>query len=147
MKEGYVVGYTTGVYDMFHIGHLNVLKKAKEKCDYLIVGVSTDELVRCYKNKTPIIPYEERKSIVEAIRYVDKVVPQENRNKKEAFDKYKFDVVFVGDDWKGSDVFNEVDLYMKQHGAIGVEYIPYTQNISSTILKETLNKIYVSEEK
>ncbi len=142
-----MVGYTTGVYDMFHIGHLNVLKKAKEKCDYLIVGVSTDELVRCYKNKTPIIPYEERKSIVEAIRYVDKVVPQENRNKKEAFDKYKFDVVFVGDDWKGSDVFNEVDLYMKQHGAIGVEYIPYTQNISSTILKETLNKIYVSEEK
>lgn len=142
MKEGYVIGYTTGVYDMFHIGHLNVLKKAKDKCDYLIVGVSTDELVHCYKNKTPIIPYEERKAIVEAIKYVDKVVPQENRNKKEAFDKYKFDVIFVGDDWKGSDVFNEVDLYMKQHGAIGVEYIPYTQNISSTILKETLKKIY-----
>ena len=147
MKKNYVVGYTTGVYDMFHIGHLNILKNAKEKCDYLIVGVSTDELVKSYKNKTPIIPYEERKAIVESIKYVDKVVPQENRNKIAAFDTHKFDVIFVGDDWKGSDVLNKVDSYMKQHGAIGVEYIPYTQNISSTILKETLNKIYSDEVK
>ena len=76
-----VIGYTTGVYDMFHMGHLNILKRAKEQCDYLIVGVSTDELVQHDKNKTPIIPFEERCAIVEAIRYVDKVVPQTDKNK------------------------------------------------------------------
>lgn len=141
MKKKYKVGYTTGVFDLFHIGHLNVLKKAKEQCEFLIVGVSTDELVQQYKNKTPIISYEERKTIIEAIRYVDKVVPQENRDKIAAFDKYKFDVIFVGDDWKDSDVFNQVDNYMKAHGASGVEYIPYTKNTSSTILRETLAKI------
>ena len=141
MEKKYKVGYTTGVFDLFHIGHLNILRRAKEMCEYLIVGVSTDELVREYKNKTPVIPFEERKAIVEAIKYVDEVVPQENRDKIAAFDKYKFDVMFVGDDWKGSDVFNQVDRYMKENGGVGVEYMPYTQNTSSTILKEKLNKI------
>lgn len=141
MDKKYKVGYTTGVFDLFHIGHLNILKRAKEQCDYLIVGVSTDELVQEYKHKTPVIPFDERKAIVEAIKYVDEVVPQENRDKIWAFNKYKFDVIFVGDDWKGSDVFNEVNTYMKNHGGLGVEYIPYTKNTSSTILKETLNKI------
>lgn len=142
MGKKYKVGYTTGVFDLFHVGHLNILQRAKEMCEYLIVGVSTDELVKEYKNKTPIIPFEERVKIVEAIRYVDEVVPQENRDKIAAFDKYKFDVIFVGDDWKGSEVFSKVDLHMKSNGGQGVEYIPYTQNISSTILKETLSKIY-----
>ncbi len=142
MLKKYKVGYTTGVFDLFHIGHLNILKRAKEMCEYLIVGVSTDELVQEYKNKTPIIPYEERCKIVEAIRYVDKVVPQENRDKISAFNEHKFDVIFVGDDWKGSKVFEEVDAYMKSNGASGVCYIPYTQNVSSTILKDVLNKIY-----
>lgn len=141
MKK-YKIGYTTGVFDLFHIGHLNILKRAKEMCEYLIVGVSTDELVQEYKDKTPIIPYEERCKIVEAIRYVDKVVPQENRDKISAFNEHKFDVIFVGDDWKGSKVFEEVDAYMKSNGASGVCYIPYTQNVSSTILKDVLNKIY-----
>ncbi|MBR3791998.1 MAG: adenylyltransferase/cytidyltransferase family protein [Clostridia bacterium] len=141
MKK-YKIGYTTGVFDLFHIGHLNILKRAKEMCEYLIVGVSTDELVQEYKDKTPIIPYEERCKIVEAIRYVDKVVPQENRDKISAFNEHKFDVIFVGDDWKGSKVFEEVDSYMKSNGASGVCYIPYTQNVSSTILKDVLNKIY-----
>ncbi len=144
MKK-YKVGYTTGVFDLFHIGHLNILKRAKEMCEYLIVGVSTDELVQEYKNKTPIIPYEERCAIVEAIKYVDKVVPQENRDKIAAFDEHKFDVIFVGDDWKGSKVFEEVDMHMKANGASGVQYIPYTQNVSSTILKDVLNKIYNEE--
>ena len=76
-----IIGYTTGVYDMFHIGHLNVIRRAKEQCDYLIVGVSTDELVQKEKNKTPVIPYEERAAIVAALRYVDEVVPQEDKNK------------------------------------------------------------------
>ena len=81
-----IVGYTTGVYDMFHIGHLNVIRRAKEQCDYLIVGVSTDELVQKEKNKTPVIPYEERAAIVAALRYVDEVVPQEDKNKLGAWE-------------------------------------------------------------
>ena len=136
------IGYTTGVFDLFHVGHLNILKQAKLKCDYLIVGVSTDELVREYKNKTPVIAFEERKAIVEAIKYVDEVVPQESRDKIDAFKRYDFDVIFVGDDWRGSKTFGEVDEYMKKNGKDGVEYIPYTKNISSTYLKEILNKIY-----
>ncbi len=138
MSKKYKIGYTAGVYDLFHVGHLNILKRAKEQCECLIVAVSTDELVEAYKQKKPIIPYEERKAIVEAIKYVDEVVPQENRNKKEAFDKFRFDVMFVGDDWKGSEVFQEVDAYMKENGAQGVVYLPHTDGISSTQLRENL---------
>ena len=108
MKK-YRVGYTTGVFDMFHVGHLNILRKAKEQCDYLIVGVSTDELVREYKNKTPIIPFEERSEIVRSIDCVDKVIPQVNRDKYEAWKELKFDVMFVGDDWKGKPLFMKVE--------------------------------------
>lgn len=140
MEKKYKVGYTTGVFDLFHVGHLNILKKAKERCDYLIVGVSTDELVKEYKNKAPVIPFEERKAIVEAIKYVDRVVPQENRDKIAAFNKYKFDVIFVGDDWKGSSVFDEVDEYMRARGGMGVCYIPYTKDISSTILRTAIGE-------
>ncbi len=130
-----IVGYTTGVFDMFHIGHLNILKRAKQHCDILIVGVTTDELCQSYKNKLPIIPYEERKAIIEAIKYVDKVVPQLNRDKFSAWEEYKFDVMFVGDDWKGSDLFEVVE---KKLNAVGcrVEYLPYTQGTNSTILRE-----------
>lgn len=141
MQKKYKRGYTAGVYDLFHIGHLNLLKKAKEQCEYLIVAVSTDELVQSYKNKKPVICFEERKAIVEAIRYVDEVVPQDSRDKIAAFEKYKFDVMFVGDDWKGSEVFERTDSYMRERGGC-VKYIPYTQHISSTLLKEVLNQIY-----
>lgn len=134
------IGYTTGVFDMFHVGHLNILRRAKEQCDYLIVGVSTDELVKNYKNKTPIIPFEERKAILEAIKYVDKVVPQENRDKYSAYEKYKFNVMFVGDDWKGNLLFEEVEKKFKEVG-VEVVYFPYTKGTSSTILKEKLEKI------
>jgi len=139
MNKKYKVGYTAGVYDLFHVGHLNILKRAKEQCEYLIVAVSTDELVKEYKNKTPVIPYEERKAIIEAIKYVDRVVPQENRDKIEAFDKLGFDVMFVGDDWKGNEVFLNVDKHMKNNGACGVVYLPHTDGISSTQLRENLN--------
>ena len=98
----YKIGYTTGVFDLFHIGHLNVLKRAKEQCEYLIVGVSTDELVQNYKNKTPIIKFEERCAIVEAIKYVDKVVPQVDMDKLKAVKNLQADAVFVGSDWQGS---------------------------------------------
>lgn len=136
MKK-YRVGYTTGVFDMFHIGHLNILRRAKEQCDYLIVGVSTDELVQEYKNKTPIIPFEERAEIVQSIDCVDKVIAQENRDKFLAWKNLKFDVMFVGDDWKGKPLFMEVEAEFKKVG-VDVVYFPYTRDISSTILRQKL---------
>lgn len=138
MKK-YKIGYTTGVFDMFHIGHLNILKKAKEQCEYLIVGVSTDELVQKSKNKTPIIPFEERAQIIEAIKYVDKVVPQINKDKMAAYEKYKFDVMFVGDDWKGSEIFSKCEKELNKMGST-VVYFPYTVGTSSTILRERIMK-------
>ena len=135
-----VIGYTTGVFDLFHIGHLNILQRAKEQCDYLIVGVSTDELVEQYKHKRPVISYEERSRIVEAIRYVDKVVPQVNRNKMEAWEQLHFDRMFVGDDWKGTPLFNEMEEKFRPFG-VEIVYFPYTNGTSSTFLKDVLNKI------
>ena len=135
-----IIGYTTGVFDMFHVGHLNILERAKAQCDYLIVGVSTDELVKKDKNKMPVIPYEERMRIVEAIKYVDMVVPQEDKNKFGAWEKYRFDKMFVGDDWRGTDAWNG---YEEQFSLVGVEiiYLPHTDGISSTMLTETIRKL------
>ena len=134
-----IIGYTTGVYDMFHIGHLNILRKAKELCDYLIVGVSTDELVEHDKNKTPIIPFQDRCAIVEAIKYVDKVVPQVDKNKMAAWEKLHFNVMFVGSDWQGTPQWN---LFESQFSSIGVKivYLPHTDGISSTLLRKVINK-------
>lgn len=134
-----VIGYTAGVFDLFHIGHLNILKRAKAECDYLIVAVSTDELVEEYKNKTPIISYDERKAIVESIKYVDEVVPQINRDKMEAWEKYKFDKMFVGDDWKGNKMFKELEEKFSEKG-VQIVYFPYTKGTSSTYLREVLDK-------
>lgn len=138
--EKRIIGYTTGVYDMFHIGHLNVIRRAKEQCDYLIVGVSTDELVQTDKGKTPVIPYHERAAIVSALKYVDQVVPQINKNKFEAWEKYHFDKMFVGDDWKGTPQWNK---YEEQFAPVGVEiiYLPYTDGISSTKLTGVIKDI------
>ncbi len=132
-----IIGYTTGVFDMFHIGHLNILKRAKEQCDYLIVGVSTDDLVEHDKNKTPIIPFENRCAIVEAIRYVDKVVPQKDKNKYGAWEKYQFNKMFVGSDWKGTPQWNAFEKQLAPHG-VEIVYLPHTDGISSSILRETL---------
>ena len=132
-----VIGYTSGVYDLFHIGHLNLLKKAKEQCDYLIVSVSTDELVQEYKNRRPIINLEDRIAIVEAIKYVDKVVPQINRDKLEAFHTFKFDKIFVGSDWKGSDLWNNLENELNQFGA-KVVYFEYTAGTSTTEVKRII---------
>ena len=134
-----IIGYTTGVFDMFHIGHLNILKRAKEQCDYLIVGVSTDELVQRDKNKTPIIPFDNRCAIVEAIKYVDKVVPQPDKNKFGAWEKYHFNKMFVGSDWKGTDAWNRFE---EQFAPVGVEivYLSHTDGISSTILREKIER-------
>ena len=139
-----IIGYTTGVYDMFHIGHLNILERAKAQCDYLIVGVSTDELVQRDKHKSPVIPFEERLRIVEAIRYVDEVVPQFDKNKFAAWEKYQFDKMFVGDDWKGTAVWNQFE---EQFSQVGVEivYLPHTDGISSTKLTQIIKHLSDTE--
>lgn len=133
----YKIGYTTGVFDMFHVGHLNVLKRAKERCDYLIVGVSTDELVQLYKHKTPVVPFEERIAIVEAIKYVDRVVPQVSMDKLKAWEELHFSAIFHGDDWKGSDMYNDIEKALKEVGCDMV-FLPHTDGISSTMLVEKL---------
>ena len=135
-----IIGYTTGVFDLFHIGHLNILRRAKEQCDYLIVGVSTDELVEQYKHKRPVISFEERCEIVKAIRYVDEVVPQFDRDKFAAWERLQFNRMFVGDDWKGSAIFTQLQERLRPHG-VEIVYFPYTKETSSTFLKETLKKI------
>ena len=135
-----VIGYTTGVFDLFHIGHLNILRRAKEQCDYLIVGVSTDELVENYKHKKPVIGFEERCEIVKAIRYVDEVVPQIDRDKYAAWERLRFHKMFVGDDWKGSAIFTELEQQLRPHG-VEIVYFPYTKETSSTYLKQTLDQI------
>ncbi|TDL92291.1 glycerol-3-phosphate cytidylyltransferase [Vibrio vulnificus] len=133
----YKIGYTTGVFDLFHVGHLNILKKAKENCEYLIVGVSTDELVMEYKNKQPVIPHNERMEIVAGIKYVDKVVSQTNRDKFTAWEILQFNRMFVGDDWKGDPLFNEVEIKFKQVG-VDIIYFPYTKGVSTSIVKEKI---------
>lgn len=135
-----VIGYTTGVYDMFHIGHLNIIRRAKEQCDYLIVGVSTDELVQKEKNKVPIIPYKERAEIIAALKYVDQVVPQPDKNKLAAWEKYHFNKMFVGSDWKGSLQWRRFE---EQFAPLGVEivYLPHTDGISSTKLTGVIKEI------
>lgn len=138
--DKYKIGYTTGVFDMFHIGHLNILKRAKEQCEYLIVGVSTDELVQNYKHKKPIIPYEERTAIVEAIKYVDLVVPQTSMDKLAAWENLHFDVMFHGSDWKNSDMYNKIIEDLKNVGA-EVVFLPHTEGVSSTLLTEVLHKL------
>ena len=138
-KKKYKIGYTTGVFDMFHIGHLNILKRAKEQCDYLIVGVTTDDLCSSRKNKLPIICEKDRVEIVSAIKYVDKVILQTNMNKIDIIKKYKVDVVFVGSDWKGTDAWNKYEKEFKELNC-DVVYFDHTDGISSTILREKLNK-------
>ena len=134
-----IIGYTTGVYDMFHIGHLNLLKRAKEKCDYLIVGVSTDECCESYKHKRPVIPYEQRAAIVAAIKFVDEVVPQENMDKLAFLKQRHFDVMFHGDEWKGTDLYNHYEEEFLKFGA-QIEYFSHTDGISSSLLRNIINK-------
>ncbi len=135
-----VIGYTTGVFDMFHVGHLRILKQARAQCDFLVVGVSSDELVSSYKNKTPIIPMADRMAIIDSIRYVDKVVVQAHRDKVKAWEEIRFDKMFVGDDWKGKPVFQEAEAILKERG-VEVVYFPYTQHVSSSRLTRVLEEI------
>lgn len=134
-----IIGYTSGVFDLFHIGHLNILRNAKSVCDKLIVGVTTDELVS-YKHKKAVIPFHERIEIVRNIKYVDAVVPQESMDKYETWKKLKYDIMVVGDDWYKTDKWQDFE---KQFSEVGVRIIffPYTQGTSSTIINQTLNSL------
>lgn len=132
-----IYGYTTGVYDLFHIGHLNLLRNAKSMCDHLTVGVTTDDLVQ-YKGKSSVIPFRERVEIVRSIKYVDSVVGQNDIDKYKAWERLKFDRLFVGDDWFGSKEWNAYEEKFKKVG-VEVIYFPYTLGTSSTIITEILN--------
>ncbi len=135
------IGYATGVFDMFHVGHLNLLRRAKLECDYLIVGVSTDELVMQLKSRKPIIPFDERIEIVQNIKCVDEAVPETSADKLVAWNNLKFDITFKGDDWKGSEKWNLLEAEFTNLG-VSVVYFPYTTHISSTTLRTVLEKIY-----
>ena len=141
MVKKYNIGYTSGVFDLFHIGHLNVLRNAKSYCNKLIVGVSDDLLVS-YKNKKPVIPFIERIEIVKHIDFVDEVVCQSDMNKMYMWSKLKFDVMFVGDDWKGTDKWNDIEA---QFSKINVDliYFPYTKGTSSTLINSTLKNLRI----
>ena len=133
-----IIGFTQGTFDMFHIGHLNILRNAKAQCDYLIVGVNSDELVKEYKRKNAIVPLAERMDIIGAIRFVDQVVACETLDKVDAQKRLHFQRLFIGDDWKGNSRWNTTEKEMQQLG-VEVIYLPHTKGTSSTMLREKLN--------
>lgn len=134
-----VIGYTTGVFDLFHIGHVNILRNAKAMCDRLIVGVTIDELVS-YKNKKSVIPFDERIEIVRACKYVDLAVPQTTMDKFDAYNRYKFNIMFVGDDWYQIDKWKTLDQEFKDQG-VNIIYFPYTKTTSSSLINATLKQL------
>lgn len=138
MKNKQIIGYTTGVFDLFHVGHLNLLINAKGMCDKLIVGVTIDELVS-YKNKKAVIPFEERIKIVQNIKCVDAAIPQADMNKVKMCKKLKANYLFVGDDWYDTDKWKEYENQLNENGT-EVIYFPYTQGVSSTELAKKINK-------
>ena len=135
IEKKYKIGYTQGTFDMFHIGHLNLLKHAKEYCDILIVGINADALVQEYKHKTPVISQEERAEIMQSIRYVDNVVICHTLKKTEMHSWLHFDAIFIGDDWKGNARWTETEKNLKDVGA-DVVYLKHTDGVSSTMLRE-----------
>lgn len=133
-----VIGYTCGVFDLFHIGHLNLLKNAKGMCDKLVVGVTTDDLVT-YKGKRAMISYEDRIEIIRSIKYVDTAIPQYDMDKLTMCKKLGAKILFVGDDWYDTPKWNEYEKEFKEEG-ISIIYFPYTKGVSSTIINDTLSK-------
>lgn len=134
-----VIGYTTGVYDLFHVGHLNLFKNAKGMCDKLIVGVTVDELV-AYKGKHAMIPFEDRIELVRSCKYVDAAVPQYNMDKLTACKKLGASYLFVGDDWYGTEKWVKYEQEFAKEN-IQIVYFPYTNGISSTKIAEALNAV------
>ena len=145
MSNKKTIGYTTGVFDLFHVGHLNILKQASEKCDYLIVGVTSDETVDQYKKRYPIIPLQERIDIVQSIVYTDRVVVQQEMDKLRAYELYKFDKLFHGNDWKDSKMYNDIEIKLKAKG-VEIIYFEYTKGTSTSELKlQIFNEINKNE--
>lgn len=134
------LGYTTGAFDLFHVGHLNVLRAARSLCDRLIVGVSTDDLILARKAKQCVIPFADRLAIVQACRYVDATVPQTDLDKYEAWKRIRYDVLFVGDDWFGESSWQAYEQQLGAHG-VRVVYLPYTRGVSSTSLRPLVSPV------
>lgn len=134
-----IIGYTTGVFDLFHVGHLNLLKNAKGMCDKLVVGVTTDELVK-YKGKNAMIPFEDRIEIVRACKYVDAAVPQYDMDKMKACKELDASILFVGDDWYGTEKWQNYEDEFAKEG-IKIVYFPYTKGVSSTAITKALKQI------
>lgn len=139
MNRKSTIGYTSGVYDLFHIGYLNLLKNARGMCDKLVVGVTVDELVT-YKGKHAFIPFEDRAEIVRNIKWVDAVVPQYDMDKVEMCKKLQADFLFVGDDWYGTEKWKNYEEELSKYG-IKVIYFPYTKGVSSTKITQALNAV------
>ena len=129
--------YISGTWDLFHIGHLNAIKKAKEMGDELIVGISTDELIRKYKNHAPVFPYKDRFEIIQSLKYIDKIVTQQELSTVEQFKDLDFDILVVGDDWK--DQYLEGIEWIKNHSEKKVVFLPRTPGISTSIIKKRLS--------
>lgn len=138
MKK-YKLGYTQGVYDMFHIGHLNLINKAKEYCEQLVVGVNADKLVEEYKHKTPIIPESERSEIIKNLKAVDDCIVVSTLDKLKVHDTVPFDAIFIGDDWKNDERWKKTSIDLKKIG-VDVVFLPYTSGISSTQLLAVKDK-------
>ncbi|MET9828891.1 adenylyltransferase/cytidyltransferase family protein [Streptomyces sp. NPDC006385] len=132
------LGYAPGVFDLFHVGHLNILRRARGHCDRLIAGVCSDELVVRMKGRPPVVPLSERLQIVRSVRYVDETFVATVEDKMETWREVGFDVIFKGDDWLGTDVWT---TYEAEFARVGVEvvYFPYTVHTSSTLLRDALH--------
>lgn len=137
IKKKYKVGYTDGVYDLFHIGHLNMIQTAKQNCEYLIVGIHGDAVVKEYKHRRPIVNENDRKRIIEAIKGVDRAEINRFRDKLKLWELYHFDVIFIGDDWKGTDRWNQFEKILAEVN-VDVVYVPYTKGISTTELRRKI---------
>ena len=137
MAQKYKIGYTDGVYDLFHVGHLNMIQTAKRHCEYLIVGVHGDDVVEGYKHHRPIINENDRKRIIESVRGVDRVEINRFRDKLKLWEMYHFDVIFIGDDWKGTDRWNNFEKVLAEIN-VDVVYVPYTKGISTTEIREKI---------
>lgn len=142
MKK-YKVGYTQGVYDMFHIGHLNLLNNARDLCEHLIVGVNSDELVTQYKHKLPVIPEEERRLIVANIKAVDACEIVDTLDKVENYKRFHYNAVFIGDDWKGNARWTQTEKDLAPYG-VDVVYLPHTKGVCSTELRK-VEDMHVNE--
>ena len=136
-KKKYKIGYTDGVYDLFHVGHLNMIETAKQNCEYLIVGVHADAVVEEYKHRRPIINETDRRRIIESIKGVDRAVINQFRDKLRLWELYHFDVIFIGDDWKGTDRWNRFEQILAEVN-VDVVYVPYTKGISTTEIREKI---------